>query len=147
MHKADGVISTSVGYMGWKDQKSDLRRCLFAHNGACRGCCSYIRSSKNKFRKHCKTFFRNSRSNSDKPSRPRYWPTNTARRYSTLQTNKKIVAEKLIDILKAKGFKVSTKITKAPEFYIAEKYHQQYYEKKGSLPYCHALYQTILIKK
>jgi peptide methionine sulfoxide reductase msrA/msrB len=49
----------------------------------------------------------------------------------------KKVAENLISILKGKGFNVATKVTKATTFWPAEDYHQDYYENKGSLPYCH----------
>jgi peptide methionine sulfoxide reductase msrA/msrB len=49
----------------------------------------------------------------------------------------KQIAEKLIQILKGKGYEVATKVTKATEFYTAEKYHQDYYINKGTLPYCH----------
>ena len=49
----------------------------------------------------------------------------------------KRVAENLISILKSKGFKVATKVTKASTFWPAEAYHQDYYERKGSLPYFH----------
>ncbi|MCD4697459.1 MAG: bifunctional methionine sulfoxide reductase B/A protein [Bacteroidales bacterium] len=49
----------------------------------------------------------------------------------------KEIAEKLINILKEKGYKVATKLSKADKFWKAENYHQDYYTKKGSLPYCH----------
>jgi len=46
-------------------------------------------------------------------------------------------AEKNISVLKAKGYKVVTAVTKASEFYDAEKYHQDYYFINGKIPYCH----------
>lgn len=55
--------------------------------------------------------------------------------YST--AHQRAVALKLIDELKAKGYKVVTKVTPASTFYPAEAYHQDYYERKGSQPYCH----------
>jgi peptide methionine sulfoxide reductase msrA/msrB len=54
-----------------------------------------------------------------------------------LDEDQKIVAEKLISILKSKGYKVATKVTRATTFWPAEEYHQDYYEHKGALPYCH----------
>lgn len=47
------------------------------------------------------------------------------------------IAQKLIDELKSKGYNVVTKLVKATKFWPAEDYHQDYYDKKGSLPYCH----------
>lgn len=47
-------------------------------------------------------------------------------------------AEKLIAQLRARGYTVVTRVTPASTFWPAEKYHQRYYERKGTLPYCHA---------
>ncbi len=55
-----------------------------------------------------------------------------------LNDEQKKIAEQDINILKSKGFKVVTAVTKASEFYRAEEYHQDYYAKNGKLPYCHA---------
>ena len=51
--------------------------------------------------------------------------------------DQKQVAEKLIKLLKDKGFKVVTEVKKASTFWKAENYHQDYYKHKGTLPYCH----------
>ena len=45
--------------------------------------------------------------------------------------------ERLIKVLEDKGFKIATKIRAKAPFYSAEAYHQDYYERKGSTPYCH----------
>jgi len=45
--------------------------------------------------------------------------------------------ERLIEILEGQGFKIATKILPKAPFYSAEAYHQDYYERKGSKPYCH----------
>lgn len=50
----------------------------------------------------------------------------------------KRVSEKLIDQLKDKGYDVVTKVTPATKFWTAEKYHQDYYDQKGTEPYCHS---------
>jgi len=45
--------------------------------------------------------------------------------------------ERLIEILEGKGLKIATKVLPKTPFYSAEAYHQDYYERKGSKPYCH----------
>jgi peptide methionine sulfoxide reductase msrA/msrB len=55
-----------------------------------------------------------------------------------LNDEQKATAEKLIRILKDKGYAVVTKVLPAGTFWPAEDYHQQYYDKNGHTPYCHA---------
>lgn len=50
----------------------------------------------------------------------------------------KATAERLIKMLTQKGYDIATKVTEAATFWPAEGYHQNYYERKGSQPYCHA---------
>lgn len=53
-------------------------------------------------------------------------------------SEQKATAEKLIGILQAKGYDVVTEVTPATTFWPAEDYHQDYYEHKGTQPYCHS---------
>jgi peptide methionine sulfoxide reductase msrA/msrB len=52
--------------------------------------------------------------------------------------NQKMIAEKLMGILKDKGYKVATELVEADPFWKAEDYHQDYYQKKNGQPYCHS---------
>lgn len=55
-----------------------------------------------------------------------------------MNNDQKVIAEKDIKILKDKGIKVVTAVTRASEFYPAEAYHQDYYFNNGKTPYCHS---------
>ncbi|MEG2478953.1 MAG: bifunctional methionine sulfoxide reductase B/A protein [Mucinivorans sp.] len=48
------------------------------------------------------------------------------------------VADSLTQLLKSKGLNIATCILPLTKFYPAEAYHQDYYQRKGSEPYCHA---------
>jgi len=53
-----------------------------------------------------------------------------------LNDNQKRIVENLIGILKAKGYNVATKVTKATTFWPAEDYHQRYFDRNPHQPYC-----------
>ena len=52
--------------------------------------------------------------------------------------NERETANMLIKELKIKGYDVVTKVLDSSEFYEADESHQNYYDKKGNLPYCHS---------
>lgn len=47
------------------------------------------------------------------------------------------ITEQLIRELKDNGYNIVTEVKPAGKFWKAEQYHQDYYERKGSIPYCH----------
>ena len=49
----------------------------------------------------------------------------------------KEIAEKLLQQLRDKGYDVKTTVEPFTKFWNAEEYHQDYYERKGTTPYCH----------
>ena len=48
------------------------------------------------------------------------------------------IAKKLIKILTEASYDIVTEVKNASEFYAAELYHQNYYQKNGKSPYCHS---------
>lgn len=54
-----------------------------------------------------------------------------------MDSSQKKVAERLIEQLIARGYDVATRLTPAGDFWKAENYHQGYYTRKGTSPYCH----------
>lgn len=54
-----------------------------------------------------------------------------------LTEEQKKTAQNLIKFLEGQGMQVATQLVPASQFYEAEEYHQDYYNKTGSQPYCH----------
>jgi len=52
-------------------------------------------------------------------------------------STQKQIAQKLIALLQSKGYRVATQVLPLQTFWPAEDYHQNYYVRKGTEPYCH----------
>lgn len=136
LQQASGVISTHVGYMGGNTQKPTYRDVCEKGTGHAEAVEVVFDPSKTNFESLAKLFFE-----IHDPTQVDRQGPDVGDQYRSevffVDDNQKATAENLIDILKGKGLKVATKLSKADRFWPAEGYHQDYYAKNGKEPYCH----------
>lgn len=131
-----GVLKTEVGYSGGKTKNP-------TYNAICRGDTGHyeaIRVVYNpkqvSFEQVAKYFFEihnPTQYDGQGPDRGEQY-LSVAFYYDAEQ--KKIIAD-LISQLEHKGLRIATKILPVSQFWRAETYHQDYYEKQNKTPYCH----------
>lgn len=132
----EGVISTRVGYMGGHKQNPTYEEVCNGTTGHAETLEVVYEPYKTTFEKLAKLFFEIHDPTQINRQGPDIGEQYRSEIFYTDDEQKKI-AEKLIKILKDKGYKIATKLTKADTFGEAEQYHQDYYNKNGKLPYCH----------
>jgi len=134
--KEKGVISTRVGYMGGTTENPSYEDVCTGTTGHAETIEVVFDPNTTNFEKLARLFFE-----IHDPTQINRQGPDTGNRYRSeiFYTNdqQKKIAENLIKILKEKGYNVATKLTKAGRFWEAEEYHQSYYRKRNSLPYCH----------
>lgn len=134
--KENGVLSTEVGYIGGKTENPTYQDVCSHTTGHAEAARIIFDPSKTTFEKLTRLFFEIHDPTQMNRQGPDVGDQYRSEIFYFNQQQKEII-EKLIQILKAKGLKVETKISPATKFWKAEDYHQQYYEHKGSKPYCH----------
>ncbi len=136
LSQAEGVISTTVGYTGGHVKNPTYKQVCTGTTGHAEAVEVVFDPSKTSYKKLARLFFETH----DFTQVNRQGP-DIGEQYRSvifyIDDSQKAVAEKLAKQLQEKGYKVATKIEKAGEFYNAENYHQDYYEKSGGTPYCH----------
>jgi len=139
LQKVDGVIETTSGYIGGKEENPTYREVSSKQTGHAEAVEVLYDPKKVSYRELAKLYFETH----DPTQLNRQGPDIGAQYRSEVfvfdEEQRKIINE-LIDILKAKGYDVVTKVTDATTFWSAESYHQDYYKRKKELPYCH-IYQ------
>jgi peptide methionine sulfoxide reductase msrA/msrB len=132
----DGVKSTKVGYIGGSTENPTYQEVCYENTGHAEAIEVVYDPSKISYEELTKYFFE-----IHDPTQVNRQGPDIGEQYRTeiyYNTNEeKEIAEKLISVLEGKGLRIATKVTKASEFYDAEKYHQDYYNKTGGVPYCH----------
>lgn len=134
-----GVISTTVGYMGGHTSKPTYKDVCTGKTGHAETLEIEFDPSKTNYETLAKLFFE-----IHDPTQVDRQGPDVGDQYRSavfyVDDSQKQIAEKLIQILKNKGYKVVTQLAKADTFWVAEDYHQDYYDVTGKQPYCH-IYQ------
>ncbi|MDR2010057.1 MAG: peptide-methionine (S)-S-oxide reductase MsrA [Bacteroidales bacterium] len=136
MKNIPGVLSATVGYIGGTTENPTYEEVCSSTTGHAEAIKVVYDANKTNFETLAKLFFEIH----DPEQLNRQGPDIGIQYRSEifyLNNEQKQIAQKLIDELKFKGYKIVTKLTKATKFYDAEGYHQNYYAKTGKLPYCH----------
>lgn len=136
--KAAGVRATSVGYMGGHVQNPSYREVCTGNTGHVETTEILFDTSKTSFEELIKLYYETH----DFTQVGGQGPDIGSQYQSVIfyvNDEQKATAEKYIKILSDRGFKVATELRSATnhEFWEAEDYHQQYYDKKNGTPYCH----------
>lgn len=134
--KASGVVHTAVGFMGGHVDHPSYEQVCQKNTGHLETTEVEYDSSKITYDDLVKLFFEThdfTQTNGQGPDIGSQYLSCIF--YS--DESEKVTAEKYIRILIDKGYKVATMLKPISHFWKAEDYHQQYYEHKGTKPYCH----------
>lgn len=136
LQKEPGVISVTSGYMGGDVNEPSYEEVCTGKTGHAETVEVVFEPNKTSYENLAKLFF-----NIHDPTQTNRQGPDIGYQYRSAifytDAHQQEIAEKLIAILKSKGLKVVTSVEPAKEFWPAEKYHQDYYFKKGGRPYCH----------
>lgn len=134
--KANGVTHTTVGFMGGHVDNPSYEQVCQKNTGHLETTEVEYDSSKTTYEELVKLFFETHDFTQTNGQGPDIGPQYLSCIFYSNEAEKEI-ALKYINLLEAKGYKVATMLKPASKFWKAEEYHQQYYEHKGTKPYCH----------
>jgi len=139
-NKEKGVLSTQVGYMGGHTQQPTYKEVCSGNTGHAETIEVTYDPTQTNYETLAKLFFE-----IHDPTQVNRQGPDIGDQYRSaaffVNDEQKQIVEKLITILKQKGFKVATEVSPAGKFWEAEDYHQDYYTKTGKQPYCHSYQQ------
>ena len=136
LEKESGVLEVSSGYMGGEMKNPTYRDVSSGRSGHLEVVEVDYDASKVSFERLARLFFEIHDPEQTNGQGPDIGSQYLSAIFVNDETQRKTV-QNLINILEAKGYKIATKILPKAPFYEAESYHQDYYKRKGSKPYCH----------
>ncbi len=134
--KAPGVVETSVGYMGGHKENPTYEEVIKGNTGHFESIEVTYDPSITTYGDLVRLFYETHDFTQVNGQGPDIGPQYLSNIFY-MDDEQKAIAEKYTNRLLKMGYKVATMIKPASKFWKAEDYHQQYYEHKGSTPYCH----------
>ncbi len=136
LQKLDGVKSTKVGYTGGHTEYPSYKEVCTGATGHAEAVKVVFDPSKVSYEEVLRLYFETHDPTQVDGQGPDIGTQYRSEIFYTSEAQK-ATAEKLIALLEGKGYDVATKVTPAAPFYEGEDYHQDYYDNKGTTPYCH----------
>ncbi|NOZ07995.1 MAG: bifunctional methionine sulfoxide reductase B/A protein [FCB group bacterium] len=136
LQRAQGVISTTVGYTGGSVDNPTYEAVSSGTTGHVEAVEVTFDPEVISYEELAKLFFETH----DPTQKNGQGPDIGSQYLSKLfyfDAEQKSIAENLIKRLEAKGYAVATQVLPAKKFWEAELYHQDYYQNNGKSPYCH----------
>lgn len=140
LDKIDGVISTTVGYIGGEVPNPTYEQVSSGETGHVEAVKVEYDPEKLSYEELAKIFLETHDPTQVGGQGPDIGSQYLSKIFYSDEEEKNI-AEKLIGILETKGMKIVTKVEPTKEFFQAEDYHQDYYKNNGQQPYCHAYHK------
>lgn len=137
LEKLDGVISVESGYMGGAMKNPSYRDVSHGDSGHLETVEVTYNPKKVSYETLAKLFFEIHDPTQNDGQGPDIGEQYHSAIFTSDEKEKKTIL-KLITILESKRLHVATKILDATEFYKAEEYHQDYYQRHHKEPYCHS---------
>jgi peptide methionine sulfoxide reductase msrA/msrB len=134
--KAPGVVKTNVGFMGGHVDNPTYKQVCEKNTGHLETTEVIYDPSVTNYEEMVKLFFETHDFTQTNGQGPDIGPQYLSCIFYS-NAIEKTIAEKYIDELTKRGYRVATMLKPASIFWKAEDYHQQYYENKGDTPYCH----------
>ena len=134
--RAKGVLSTRVGYTGGHTENPTYKEVCGGATGHVEAIEVTYDPAETSYEELARLFFE-----IHDPTQVDRQGPDVGEQYRSVvfyaNDEQKAIARSLIEALEAKGYRVATALEPLGEFWEAEAYHQDYYDKKGSQPYCH----------
>lgn len=131
-----GVIETRVGYIGGHTENPSYQEVCQGDSGHAEGIEILYDPGTVSYEDLVKFFFEIHNPGQENGQGPDIGEQYRSAVFTSDEQEKSTI-QSLIGILKSKGQKAATRIEPEATFWPAEEYHQDYYRKKGGIPYCH----------